>query len=188
MVLTTKVGKKRPFSRGLLLSIVTLGIYGIYWAYKAHDEVHKQFELDKEGRDNGILWLILGILIGPLVFVYYYKFIENVRYVRERLRLPQSFTFGKYIGLTLLSFAVIFGSVITFVAASVGSASGGADEPAAALFLVVVVGYLAALAIIAYTYYRIQTDVNGVWDAYDAQIATLTHGAAPPGPPAPPTA
>lgn len=88
MVKPAKVGKKRPFWRGLLLTIVTLGIYSYYWNYKAHHELYAQYDLEQEGRDEAIVWLILGILIGPLIWVYQYIFVNNVNFVRQRMGLP----------------------------------------------------------------------------------------------------
>jgi len=114
MVKTAKVGKARPFWRGLLLTIVTFGLYGIYWNFKAHHEVYQQFDLEAEGRDQGIVLFILGIVIPFVGFVLYliyqWKFVENVNFVRARMGLgegPSPLEFILWNTLGLLLFIVV---------------------------------------------------------------------------------
>ncbi|MBI4393279.1 MAG: DUF4234 domain-containing protein [Euryarchaeota archaeon] len=92
MVLPTKVGKQRGFGRGLLFTILSLGLYSIYWNYKAHNEIFEQFELKKEGRDENIILLIFGLVVFPVLWFYQLKAIENLNYARERLGLPKAIT------------------------------------------------------------------------------------------------
>ena len=46
----------------ILLTIVTLGIYSIYWAYKTHEEM-KQHTGDGIG---GVLGLVIWLLLNPV--------------------------------------------------------------------------------------------------------------------------
>lgn len=52
------LGKRRKIGMQILLSIVTLGIYGVYWAYVSHDEI-------KRHTNDGV-----GGVIGALIFVF----------------------------------------------------------------------------------------------------------------------
>ena len=56
------LGQPRGIGFGILLMIVTFGIYGIYWAYKTHEElqVHTGQGL------GGVLGLVIYILIWPV--------------------------------------------------------------------------------------------------------------------------
>lgn len=139
MVLPSKVGKQRGFGRGLLLTIVTLGIYGIYWHYKAHTELFEQYELGEKGMDDGVIFLIIGILFGPLLWVYQYKFVENVNALREELGM------------------------------------GEAISPLAFL-LSVIIGWILLLIPVIWAFYKLQTGINEIWDAYDRGIEAGSTG------------
>lgn len=52
------VGKRRKIGLQILVSIVTLGFYGIYWAYASHEEV-------KQYSGEGV-----GGVVGALIFVF----------------------------------------------------------------------------------------------------------------------
>jgi hypothetical protein len=52
------VGKRRKIGLQILVSIVTFGLYGIYWAYASHEEV-------KQYSGEGI-----GGVVGALLFVF----------------------------------------------------------------------------------------------------------------------
>ena len=57
---TGPLGSPRGIGFGILLFIVTFGLYGIYWAYKTHEET-KQHTGDGLG---GVLGLVIWILIN----------------------------------------------------------------------------------------------------------------------------
>lgn len=200
MVLTKKVGKERSFLRGLLLTVFTFGIYQWYWAYKAHHEVYQQFELERENRDEAIVWLVLGLLLPFLALVYYHKFVSNVQYVRARMRLPGGVSPGTFVGILIAAAA----GAIVILLVGVGSMMATFGEPppdgeltpqqeeelkdsmgalAGAYALAILVG----VGLAGYAFYRLQSDVNDVWRWYDANMATFT-GAAGPPPYAPPGA
>ncbi len=200
MVLARKVGKERPFGLVVLLYVVTFGIYGIYWHYKAHAEVYKQFELDREGRDEGIVWLILGLVVfQPLLWVYQYMFVNNVKYVRERLRIGKGISPGAFLGLSIpggILFAVglymaIFGFVLLLVEPGVDEAGGvttqvEADDANALGAVLASVGgvlFLAGAGLLLGAFGWLQSTLNRVWRAFDARMGQFS---APPAPPAPP--
>jgi uncharacterized protein DUF4234 len=60
---TGPLGQPRGIGFGILLYIVTLGIYGWYWVYKTMEEM-KQHTGDGLG---GVLSLVIWILLGPIM-------------------------------------------------------------------------------------------------------------------------
>jgi hypothetical protein len=56
------IGQPRGIGFGILIFIVTIGIYGIYWAYKTHDELQVH---TGEGV-GGVVGLVIYILIWPV--------------------------------------------------------------------------------------------------------------------------
>ena len=199
MVLTTKVGRERNFALVVLLFIVTFGIYGIYWNYKAHNEVYKQFELQAEGKSDGVIWLILGyIVFQPLLWVYHWIFISNTRDVRQRLGFQKSLSPGLFLGLTIgagvIMFVVFLVSFIPFLIALEDADTDGdgeiSDDEADDAFTdalgafigTLVIGGLIALALQLVAYGMLQSNLNELWRAYDRRMGQL---AAPPAAPAP---
>ncbi len=59
---TGGVGQPRGIGFGILLFVVTFGLYGLYWVYKTHEEI-KQHTGDGVG---GVLGLVIYILIWPV--------------------------------------------------------------------------------------------------------------------------
>lgn len=189
VVLAHAVGKKRNPWRGLLLATVTFGIYRYYWIYKAPTEVHKQFELDREGRDDSVVWLVLGIVLPFLLLVYDWKAVANVRYVRARLGLEGGITPARF---TLLPVAIFAVAVVLYVVGELVALAGDPfDEAAmdaafarASPFLFgAAFAALAALVVNVWTYFAFQRDINEVWDAWSARTAALAAEAAPPANP-----
>jgi hypothetical protein len=59
---TGPIGKQRNIGTQILLSIVTFGIYGVYWAYINHDEI-KRHTGDGVGGVVGVLiYMIFGVI------------------------------------------------------------------------------------------------------------------------------
>ena len=59
---TGPIGNRRGVLFVLLVSLLTIGIYTIYWAYKTHEEI-KQHTGEGIG---GVLGLVIWILISPV--------------------------------------------------------------------------------------------------------------------------
>jgi hypothetical protein len=59
---TGPLGRPRGIGFGILLFIITLGLYGWYWVFKTQDEL-KQHTGDGLG---GVLGLVVWILINPV--------------------------------------------------------------------------------------------------------------------------
>lgn len=190
MVLAQRVGKKRSFARGLLLSIFTFGIYSVYWNYKAHNEVYRQFELGREDRDEGMVWYVLGLVVPPFLLAYLWVLASNVAYVRARIGLPARLTPGRFVGRIAVGVgALVVGLValeVTLLAAA-PEATPEEVETAITPALGATVTALAflALGLVGWAYKGLQEDINEVWDAYDARIHFLSQPRPEPQPAAP---
>lgn len=177
MVRATKLGKERPWVRGFVLTVITFGIYGIYWLYKAHDEVFKQFEMDNEGRDEGIVWLILGLVFSPLIYVYQWMFVSNVNWVEHRLGLKARITPGQFIMLVIVpSLVVAAGSIVLFTSEmdpDTGMPTEVGEPQAMVGAAIIGLGAVLTLLLVVTAYAKLQNSINDVWAAYDARMAQL---------------
>lgn len=195
MVLAFQVGRRRPFWRGFLLTVITFGIYSFYWDYKAHDELYKQFELAREERDEGVVWYILGFILPVLRFAYYYHFVANVRYLRQRMRHDRILSPGAFLSMVIVATTTL--AITSIVAAIMASAAVTQDEDGdlriddQAQFnlaaVIVAGGTLAFLVLQMVAYYRLQSGINAVWESYQGRAAQL-RGWIAPGAPAAATA
>ena len=178
LVLAQKVGKQRGFWAGFLLSFATAGMYSFYWNYKAHDELYAQFELQREHRDEGVIWLVLGALLVPFLLAYWWTMVGNVRYLRQRMLLPRSMTQGRFVALMAIGFGGFFAffiaaSLVDNAASTTGSAA--LQQSAYTLLGLAVVCFFAT---VPYAYWRLQADINDVWNAYEARMRVLMDPAA----------
>ncbi len=89
----------------ILLSIVTCGIYSIYWLYKVTSEINAALG---EEKINFVLYFLLGILCFPLIFVGMYKIDEGLVQLQTRIGLQGKSNFVLWI---ILSFVGV-GSLI----------------------------------------------------------------------------
>lgn len=184
MVLASAVGKKRPFWRGFALTAATVGVYSLYWNYKAHSEVFRQFELEREGRDEGVAWYILGLVFLPLQFVYFWILAANVAYVRHRLALAPGIRPGVFVALVGAGLGAYFvGAFVLFSTSGVLPSDAPTQEtgiprgPGLAAF---VAGTAVAFLALPIAYGRLQRDINGVWDAYAARMREIPDGSGRP--------
>ena len=56
------LGKPERIGILILLSIVTLGLYGIYWAYKCHEEVKQHTGEGVGGAIGALIYVVAGIV------------------------------------------------------------------------------------------------------------------------------
>lgn len=170
LVRTEKVGKKRPFWRGFLLTVVTFGIYGLYWLYKAPKEIHRQFELMKEGRDDAVVWLLIGLVVPVVRLVYEYKMVDNVRYVRERLGIEDGIEPGWFVGLRVISQVLMFAMTLVILTSLPETAI---EQTPGVVFGALGATFLAGFGLIAYVFWRLQTDINTIWDRWEQRVEEL---------------
>lgn len=172
MVLATKVGRRRSFGVGLLLTIVTLGVYAVFWNYKAHNELYRQFELNRENRDEGMVWYVLGLILFPFLLAYLWVFAANVAYLRERIGLRQATTPGRLVTILGLGVgALAAGIILVEVAFRTAGLESEAMSNAVGTFALLAV---VAVVLLALGYYQLQRDINEVWSAFDTRMGYLT--------------
>lgn len=82
---TGPLGKRENIGTQILLSIVTLGIYGAYWAYKRHEEI-KQHTGEGVG---GVVGLVIYLLIGVVTLFLLPSEIQKM-YQRDGRESPVS--------------------------------------------------------------------------------------------------
>ena len=61
---TGPLGQKRGIAFGILIFIVTLGIYGFYWVFKTHEEIREHSGIGL----GGVIGLVVFIVIAPVTF------------------------------------------------------------------------------------------------------------------------
>lgn len=90
----------------ILLSIVTCGIYGIYWMIKLNDELNAS-----AGKTNatsgGMVFLFTLITCGIYGFFWYYKMGENVDAIKASKGMASSNTGILYLVLGLFGLGII---------------------------------------------------------------------------------
>ncbi len=79
------VGKRRKIGLQILVSVVTCGLYGIYWAYTSHEEV-KQYSGDGVG---GVLGAVIYFFAGVITLFLLPIEIKKM-YEKEGMRSPVS--------------------------------------------------------------------------------------------------
>lgn len=107
-------GKKRGFGRGLALTIVTLGLYAIYWHYKVYEEFRRQH---RAGEEFPTLWFILALI--PLVgiigeLIYMSKFLDLKNGIRQQLGMAPGMTLGTFLLWFVLGSLIIIGPFVAY--------------------------------------------------------------------------
>lgn len=93
-------GKKRSFWRGLALTLVTLGLYSIYWWYKAFREVYVQ---EDRPFPTALYWCFLIPLVNFVtILVYGTRGLRTLNDGREARGIGRSLGFGIFFLLLLI--------------------------------------------------------------------------------------
>jgi hypothetical protein len=95
---TGPLGQRRGIGFGILLFVVTFGLYGWYWAFKTHEEM-KQHTGEGLG---GVLGLVIWILINPVSAFVIPSEIGNM-YKKDGQQPPVT----GWTGLWLFPFAIL---------------------------------------------------------------------------------
>lgn len=72
-------GKQRGIGVSLLLFLVTFGIYGLFWAYKTHDEIKRSSGIGV----GGLAGVLIFLLVAPVTF---FLLPHEVKQLAERRR------------------------------------------------------------------------------------------------------
>ncbi len=60
--ITGPLGQQRGIGFGILIFIITFGIYGLYWAYKTHEEMKKHTGEGLGGVVGLVVWMVANIV------------------------------------------------------------------------------------------------------------------------------
>lgn len=101
--------KTRSVAAVIILSLITCGIYALYWVYTTANE------LEAEGQTGGMspaLLLILTIFISPVGFALYGNYVDdNLNAIRSRRGMPTVDNKVVYIILGIFVWIVLVGLV-----------------------------------------------------------------------------
>ena len=59
---TGPLGQPRGIGFGILMFIVTIGIYGVYWAYKTQEEIKQHSGIGVGGVVGLVIWIVAGFV------------------------------------------------------------------------------------------------------------------------------
>jgi Domain of unknown function (DUF4234) len=128
---TGPLGQPRGIGFGILLFIITLGIYGLYWVYKTSEEM-KQHTGEGIG---GVLGLVVWIVVGAVMAFVIPSEIGNM-YKKDGREPPVTgwtglwlFPFGVFIIPAIVWFVKVQGALNRYWESK---GPGGSPAPAAA--------------------------------------------------------
>ena len=93
------IGKTRSAVAVILLTIITCGIYGLYWLYVAMEDMNKV--MNRDYLSSG-LFLILSIVCPPFIYYVLYKADQGLVEVCEQEGVRYKENFILWLLLTLL--------------------------------------------------------------------------------------
>lgn len=93
--------KTRSIVTAIILTIITCGIYSIYWMVKLNDELNTIAQ--KRGISGGMLILLSIVTCGIYSYYWYYKMGENV----DEINKNSSNTPILYIILAIFGFSIV---------------------------------------------------------------------------------
>lgn len=77
MANTGPIGTQRNVGGQILLSVVTLGLYGIYWAYQSHEDVKQHSGEGVGGVVGAVIYFFVGIVTLFLLPIEIKRMYEN---------------------------------------------------------------------------------------------------------------
>lgn len=94
-------GEQRSIGLSILLTIVTLGIYSLYWVYVTHDELKRSSGRGVGGLVGLVIYIVVGVVTPFLVAA-------EVKQLYGEERSPVSAVTGLWIVLPLVGTIVWF--------------------------------------------------------------------------------
>ena len=98
--------QKRNIALCIIFTIITLGIYGIYWFVKLHNEA-KIVAGESEGTSAGVAFLLTLITCGIYGFYWNYKQGEKLDQACANRGLPTSSRAVVYLVLSIFALSII---------------------------------------------------------------------------------
>ena len=103
--------KERNVAVSIILSIVTCGIYGIYWFIVLSDDV-KEYSQDAEMFSGGIAFLLTLVTCGIFGIYWAYKLGKNMEKAQQINNLPAKDNSVLYLILELFGFGIIVWAIV----------------------------------------------------------------------------
>ena len=105
------VVKQRNIAVAIILSIVTCGIYGIYWTICLVNEVNCLCD-EPESTSGAVVFLLSLVTCGIYMFIWLYRVGERLDRVKQTLGLPTSNSGVLYcllavFGLSVVSYGIL---------------------------------------------------------------------------------
>ena len=98
--------EKRSIAMAIILSIVTCGIYGIYWIIKLTDEVN-YVSGHHQDISGGMAFLLSLVTCGIYTYIWYYKMGEKLDEFAMALGMPTQSRGIVYLIVGLFGFGIV---------------------------------------------------------------------------------
>lgn len=98
--------EKRGVAAAIILSIITCGIYGIYWFIKLNDEIN-QLDGDTASPSGGVAFLLSLITCGIYSLYWMYKMGTKLDGIDMRNGLPSQSRGIVYLVLSIFGFGIV---------------------------------------------------------------------------------
>lgn len=95
---------KRDIATAVILSIVTCGIYSIYWFIQLVNDVNKASN-DQSAFSGGVTWLLSLVTCGIYGIYWYYQAGKKMKYAKEVRKMPAD-EYGEVLYLILALFGL----------------------------------------------------------------------------------
>ena len=101
--------KKRSVAAVIILSIVTCGIYSLYWLCVTTDEIEAMLGPKSDGacRSGGVAVLLTILTCGIYAFYWYYKEAKRIEVLCEDVGIRPANEFWLYLIFCLLGLEIV---------------------------------------------------------------------------------
>ena len=97
----------RDIAVAVILSIVTCGIYSIFWMIKQVDDVNRVAN-DQSAYSGGITWLLSFVTCGIYGWYWFYQAAKKMRYAKQVRNMPSDDNAEVlYLILAIFGFAIV---------------------------------------------------------------------------------
>lgn len=97
--------KQRDIAVAIILSIVTCGIYGLYWFVCLNDDLNEL--TDREGTSGGVALILSLVTCGIYTIYWMYKAGERVDELKSRRGKEAQYSGIVYMVLSLFGFGIV---------------------------------------------------------------------------------
>ncbi len=103
--------QERNLALAIVLTLITCGIYGIYWFIVLSDDV-KEYSNDAEMFSGGIAFLLTLVTCGIFGIYWAYKLGKNMERAQQLNNLPAKDNSILYLILELFGFGIIVWAIV----------------------------------------------------------------------------